>query len=411
MRLIKKIIAVFLTVCMVTGLSACKKDTARELDIEEPVVITIWYQDEKYTDYIDYAAKTFSASNELVTIDYQLINDDNYVEYIYDESVHKNNAPDIFLMNTDSLEKASLMGLVSENSTYSSFYNEKNYGKAALKAATYKDKLYGYPISFNVAFTLFNADVASPVNNFNDLLDYCNNYQVNDINQNITQLVLWDPSDMFTNYGFSSGSLNIGSDSKDDSSQISVDKDKLSRSMESFLSLKDGFGISRNEYTLDQIAESFAQGKVAYTITDVSHLKTVVDSSINYAVCEIPDFGNGLESVSTSENVCAFVNPYARQLQVAKAVAHALSYDYAASLFELSGLLSSRVITTKDEAYNQRIGKIYEIYSNSDVMAKFMGGAYYYTKYEILIHQIWDGEDFNTTIDNFVNDIQLKKNK
>ena len=117
MRLIKKIIAVFLTVCMVTGLSACKKDTARELDIEEPVVITIWYQDEKYTDYIDYAAKTFSASNELVTIDYQLINDDNYVEYIYDESVHKNNAPDIFLMNTDSLEKASLMGLVSENST------------------------------------------------------------------------------------------------------------------------------------------------------------------------------------------------------------------------------------------------------------------------------------------------------
>ena len=411
MRLINKIIAVFLTVCMVTGLSACKKDTARELDIEEPVVITIWYQDEKYTDYIDYAAKTFSASNELVTIDYQLINDDNYVEYIYDESVHKNNAPDIFLMNTDSLEKASLMGLVSENSTYSSFYNEKNYGKAALKAATYKDKLYGYPISFNVAFTLFNADVASPVNNFNDLLDYCNNYQVNDINQNITQLVLWDPSDMFTNYGFSSGSLNIGSDSKDDSSQISVDKDKLSRSMESFLSLKDGFGISRNEYTLDQIAESFAQGKVAYTITDVSHLKTVVDSSINYAVCEIPDFGNGLESVSTSENVCAFVNPYARQLQVAKAVAHALSYDYAASLFELSGLLSSRVITTKDEAYNQRIGKIYEIYSNSDVMAKFMGGAYYYTKYEILIHQIWDGEDFNTTIDNFVNDIQLKKNK
>lgn len=411
MRLINKIIAVFLTVCMVTGLSACKKDTARELDIEEPVVITIWYQDEKYTDYIDYAAKTFSASNELVTIDYQLINDDNYVEYIYDESVHKNNAPDIFLMNTDNLEKASLMGLVSENSTYSSFYNEKNYGKAALKAATYKDKLYGYPISFNVAFTLFNADVASPVNNFNDLLDYCNNYQINDINQNITQLVLWDPSDMFTNYGFSSGSLNIGSDSKDDSSQISVDKDKLSRSMESFLSLKDGFGISRNEYTLDQIAESFAQGKVAYTITDVSHLKTVVDSSINYAVCEIPDLGNDLESVSTSENVCAFVNPYARQLQVAKAVAHALSYDYAASLFELSGLLSSRVITTKDEAYNQRIGKIYEIYSNSDVMAKFMGGAYYYTKYEILIHQIWDGEDFNTTIDNFVNDIQLKKNK
>ena len=56
------------------------------------------------------------------------------------------------------------------------------------------------------------------------------------------------------------------------------------------------------------------------------------------------------------------------------------------------------------------MGKLYDIYASSDVKAKFMGSAYFYTKYDIMIHQVWDGEDFKTTIDSFVNEIQNKKN-
>ncbi len=119
MRVLKKTIITVLVLCMVVGLTACNKNAAKSLDIEEPVTINIWYQDDKFTDYIDYAAKAFSKANDLVTINYQLVTDDNYVELLYEESVHGNNAPDIFLMNTDNLEKASLMGLISENSSYS----------------------------------------------------------------------------------------------------------------------------------------------------------------------------------------------------------------------------------------------------------------------------------------------------
>ena len=109
MRVLKKTIITVLILCMVMGLTACDKNAAKSLDIEEPVTINVWYQDDKFTDYIDYVAKTFSKDNSLVTINYQLVTEDNYVERLYEESVHGNNAPDIFFMNTDNLEKASLM--------------------------------------------------------------------------------------------------------------------------------------------------------------------------------------------------------------------------------------------------------------------------------------------------------------
>lgn len=406
MRYIKKMTALVLVLCMCAGMSACGRSAAKELDVDKPTTVTIWYQDESYTEYLDYVAKQFTSENELVSITYQLVTSDNYVEYIYDESVHNGNAPDIFLMSTDSLEKASLMGLVAENTSYSSYYSEKNYGSAAVNAASYDGKLYGYPVSFNVPFLLYNADVASEVSTFGQLEEYVNTYTVDENNQNITQLVTWDASDMFTNYGFSGNAINLGGSSGDDSSNLSVDKNTLVNNMTKFVNLRDIFGIDRNSASLDDVAAQFVEGKVAYTITDAKHLKTIVDSGVNYAVCKVPDLDENTATGSMSENICAFVNPYAGHVQAAKAVAHAISYDYADKMYDTAGVLSARIIKNKDKAYSTRVGKIYEIYGGSSVKAKFMGGMYFYTKYEILIHQVWDGDDINTSVESFVGEIK-----
>ncbi len=405
MKLLKKALTAVLVICMAFELAACGKSAAKSLDIEEPVTITVWYQDEKYTDYLEYAAEAFSKENELVTIKCELVTEDNYVEYIYEQSVHGDSAPDVFLMNTDNLEKACMTGLLSENNSYDKYYNTKYYSSTALNAASYKGKLYGYPLSFNVAFLLYNTDAAHEVSTFDELAEFCDNYQIDENSQSFTRLVLWNASDMFINYGFSCNSIDIGGADGDDSTQISVDKSLLTKAMSNFLNQKDTFGITRSAYSVEEIMEQFAQGKVAYTITDANHLKTVTDSSVNYGICEVPDF-DGLETVSMSENVCVFVNPYAGKLTAAKAVAHALSYDYSDSLYELSGTVSSKKVTSKDSSYKTRMGKLYDIYDASEVKAKFMGSAYFYTKYEIMIHQIWDGEDIGTSIDSFISEIK-----
>jgi maltose-binding protein MalE len=408
MKYLRKLTAAVLIVCMSVGLTACGKTAAKSLNIEQSVTITVWYQDEKYTDYIDYVAREFNKENSLVTINSRLVTDDNYVEYLYEQSVHGDNAPDVFLMSTDNLEKATMTGLVAENSSYDKYYTNKYYSNTALNAATYNGRLYGYPLSFNVAYLLYNADVASAVSNFSELADFCNNYQITVSNENVTQLVLWNASDMFINYGFSCGSIDIGGESGDDSDELSVDKNRLKSAMEKFVEQKDVFGISRSAYTVQEIMELFAQGKVAYTITDATNLKTVADSGVNYGICELPDFDDNLKTTSMSENVCAFVNPYGGQMTVAKAVAHALSFDYSDSLYDLSGVLSARQTKSKAKNYSTRIGKLYEIYDNSTVKAKFMGSAYFYTKYDIMIHQIWDGSDMSTSIDSFVGEIRAK---
>ena len=82
------------------------------------------------------------------------------------------------------------------------------------------------------------------------------------------------------------------------------------KSLTEFVKLRDEFGIVRAETTLDSCADLFAQGKLAYTITDVSHLNTIAESGISYGVCNIPALSDDMQIENISENLCAFVNPY-----------------------------------------------------------------------------------------------------
>ena len=109
-----------------------------------------------------------------------------------------------------------------------------------------------------------------------------------------------------------------------------------------------------------------------------------------------------------SENLCAFVNPYSSDVQTAKAVANALSYDYAAAVNSTTGLLSSRTISINSKEYKDTYGKIYEIYSKADDKAKFMGAAYFYTKFDIMLHQVWDGTDIETSVNSFLSELKVQ---
>ena len=364
MKQLKRAAAVLLAVCLIFSLAACGgvniDKTAKNLHIEQAENIRVWYCDDRYTDYLNFVADRFHSANELVTIEPVLVDSDNYLENIYEESVRNGNVADVYLMLTDELEKASMMGLTVENSTYSDLYTQKNYGNSAIEAASYKGKLYGYPVTFDVPFLVYNKNAASSVETFSQLIDYCHNYTVNDDNQNVEQLVSWDVSDMLVNYGFVCGSVTIGGESGDDNTKLSADKDLLKKSLTEFVKLRDEFGIVRAETTLDSCADLFAQGKLAYTITDVSHLNTIAESGISYGVCSIPALSDDMQIENISENLCAFVNPYSSDVQTAKAVANAMSYDYAAAVNSTTGLLSSRTISINSKEYKDTYGKIYE---------------------------------------------------
>lgn len=405
MKWYKKLTAVCLTVFMALGCSACGEQpdqTAKSLYIEQESTVYVWYDDARYTDYLNEVAKRFHEANEMVTIQPVLTGTDNYLENIYEQSLRSGNAADVYLMHSDDLEKACMMGLAVENSTYAGYYTQKKYGSAAIEAASYKGKLYGYPLSFNTAFMVYNKKVVSEVEQFSQLTDFCNHYTVTEENQNIQQIVTWDVSDMMLNFGFSSGSLQIGGSSGEDSAAIQISREQLKNAMNEFVKLKEDYGITRSEVTKESCEQRFAEGTLAYTITDLSGLKKIDDSGVDYGICRIPDLNEHFKTQSVSETTLAMVNPYSSNPELAKAVAHSLSYDYAGSLNAYSGLLSAKSVSY-DKQHRENYKKLYQLYQNSSVKAQFIGADDFYARYEIMIHQIWDGTDVDTAVDTFVN--------
>ena len=189
---------------------------------------------------------------------------------------------------------------------------------------------------------------------------------------------------------------------------LSVNKEILKKAMEQYVKQKEQFGIARGTNVIDDTSTKFAEGTMVYTITDVNHLKEIDSSSVNYEIIKVPKLADGLETSLMSENVDVFVSPYADDIEVAKAVAHCLSYDYASAMFDKAGLLSAKNSVSEDSKDNNK-NMVYQLFNDSKCQAQFMGQMYYYSRYEIMIHKVWDGEDITTAVDTFAADFVSQK--
>lgn len=413
MRLLKKCAAVAMALVMCINFTACGKSddldkTAKGLKLEQEITVDVWYCDENYRPYLEMAAERFHKANSLVTINPVLVSAEDYLTNIYDESIRNNGGPDVFIMSADELERVQLMGLAAENNTYSKYYTSDNYCDAAIKSARYKDKLYGYPLCFNVAYMVYNSKHVEAVNTFTELTEYNNNFQVTDENQEIKEIVSWDVSDMFLNFGFSAGSINIGGENGDDSSSIQVNAEALKSAMQEYSNLKDTYGIDKSTATKNSCVSSFTDGSLAYTILDMNSFKDINESEVEFHITKVPDYNSSTAINTLGDTNIAVVNQYSDGLEAAKAVANALSYDYASLMVESTGRLSARNIEyTGDKAEEYKT--LYDIYKNSTMKAKFIGSTTIYTRYEIMISQIWKGGDIDATVNEFVDELTPKE--
>lgn len=131
---------------------------------EEPIVVDngkdtvyLWYTDEALTSYLSSAAVTYNETHE-VRIVPVLETGLEYLENINKASI-ESNAPDMYVLSHDSLEKAYLAGLATEIESYAKTQGinpEDIYMGTGLQAATYKDKILGYPFYFETSSLLYN---------------------------------------------------------------------------------------------------------------------------------------------------------------------------------------------------------------------------------------------------------------
>ena len=114
--------------------------------------IYLWYTDDALTTYLSSAAVAYNETHDARIVPV-LESGLDYVETINRNSV-ESNVPDLYVISNDALEKAYLAGLaVPVEPTVN--MEETCIGKG-LAAATYKDKLLGYPFYFETSSLLYN---------------------------------------------------------------------------------------------------------------------------------------------------------------------------------------------------------------------------------------------------------------
>lgn len=404
MKKIKKLTAVMLILTLALSLISCGKqdrnETAKSLSIEEPVTITVWFSDKSYSEYLKLASEEFSAANSLVTIKVEYKDVDDILQTVYDETVRNDNAPDIYIMSSEDCEKAYLLGIMMENNKYPEVYTENNYGSACLRECSYGGKLYGYPIDFNAAFMIYNSDYMSEVETFNVLNEMTKNHVVDESNKDISMVFNMDASAMFPNYAFVGSYINISDTTKNGNVSIGINDAAVKTALGIYSDLKQIHGIKRTETTMDTCIDQFNSGKLMCTIIDANHLNKIDSTRVNFGICPIPALDDNMTSKTLSVTTMAVVNLYTSNIEVSQAVARALSYDYVDGLIKTSGRFPARA-DIEDIGNKSAYENIHKIYSESVAKSKHIGIGEFYVRYEILLHDVWDGKDIDESYNTF----------
>ena len=406
---LRRFISMMLIVTMLTVFAGCgnkddRTQAAKELNLSGPITVNVWYNDSTYESYLEFVARQFKKSNELVTVKPVYIEADSYINYIYDESVRNNNACDIYFLTSEEIEKAYLSGLTSENDMYPEVYNEDVYGKAAMTACSYGGKLYGYPVSFNTSFLVYNKKYAEAVDTIEQIRNISDNYQITDENQDVSMVFQWNPDSMFLNYAAAGAYINIGGENAENSKDVSLNEEQIKKALTEYAKLKDAFGIDRNTVSLKDCAELFSTGNMLYTVLDADSLAEVNVTDVDYGICEYPSMGDNLDSKAMSVTTMAVVNPYTKNVDASKAVARAISYDYADYLGTMAKKCCARADLKVKRAESYQ--KLHQIYSDSVVKAKYIGVGEVYMRYEIMLHQVYDGGNVDSAYRTFATTIE-----
>lgn len=404
--LLKKMTAVLMVSVIVLGCVGCQSPADNNVTAAEStdeVSLSLWYTDNNLTPYISFAANRYHVENPLITIVPHLVSADDYLENIYNSTIKENYRADLFMLSSDNLEKAYLMGLAAENDMYSSIYTDGIYGKAGIEASKYNNKLLGYPLSFDTSVMVYNKKYGQPLNTFADITDFSNNFQHTDENADLKVIVQWDVSDAITNYAFVAKSLNIGGAGSDNKNEVKVNSALLKEELEGFAKFKSDYGIDRKTMNESDSVKLFTQNKLLYSIVKSDDLKDFNEVGIDYGIVKIPDISNTLKTNTISSTDLVMVSPYSSRINIAKNVAKAFSYDYAGDLYELTGTPSARGDLTNDPTSEYK--NLRQIYSDSIVKAQFMKIGDFYIKLEIMLHQVWDGnsiDEVQKTFENYI---------
>ena len=422
--------------------------------------IYCWYSDESLSGYINAAAVSFGEQNKVRVIPV-LTSDSEYLEVINQVTLHSDQIPDIYLLSSDSLEKAYLAGLASKVPDTEGICNTDHFSPAALAAVTYHDKIIGYPVYFDTSALVYNEDYLKtwatqqaekelagssdndePVGEGEEIIeedslpedqttgqttadeaavnalaeqyfakalpatvdDLLNIADTFDAPEGVEGVMKWDVNDIFYNYWIVGNYMIVGGDPGDDRNDININNPETIQCLEVYKALNQFFFIESDTVTYDSVIQDFIDGKTMFTIGTTDVVKRLEDAKadgslvFNYGIARMPDVSAELQSRSLSVTGAAVINGYSEHKELADRFAAYLAEGYSDGLYERFGKMPAS-LHAAENADNGALTVFADEYADSVSLPKMLETGNFWMQLEVLFSKVWNGEDVTTLVE------------
>ena len=423
--------------------------------------IYCWYTDEALSGYVNAAAVSFGEQNKGVRVIPVLTSDSEYLEAVNQETLHSNQIPDVYLLSSDSLEKAYLAGLAAQVPDTVGICNAEHFSQAALSAVTYDQKLIGYPVCFDTSALVYNEDYLrtwaaqqaekeltggsdneesigegeeiieddslpedrnteqttadeAAVNalaeqyfaealpsTVDDLLNIADTF---DAPEGVEGVMKWDVNNIFYNYWIVGNYMIVGGDPGDDRNDIDINNSETIQCLEVYKALNQFFFIESDTVTYDSVIQDFIDGKTMFTIGTTDVVKRLEEAradgslAFNYGIARMPDVSDELQSRSLSVTGAAVINGYSEHKELADCFAAYLAEGYADGLYERSGKMPAS-LHAAENADNGALMIFADEYADSVSLPKMLETGNFWMQLEVLFSKVWNGADVTTLVE------------
>lgn len=412
----------------------------------------LWYTDDALTSYLSSAAVTYNETHD-VRIVPVLETGLEYLENINQASLGEENIPDLYILSHDSLEKAYLAGLAYEVEPGENVTLEDRYMETGIHAATYKDKVIGYPFYFETSSLLYNktyleemaksqlqaqADVLAAEEaqdnapkvgesveetentpsgeestpsysdqqvqerveellpaTLEDLKNFADSY---DAPEQVESIFKWDVTDVFYNYFFIGNAIQMGGGAGDDVSKIDIYNEDAIDSMRAYGELNEFFSIDTGAVDYESVIDDFIAGKMVFTVATTDVVSTIEQAReeglfpYDYGIALTPDINEDRKTRSLSMTQCVVINGYSTHQEQANDFAKFLTTEYNDILYARTGKVSAAKNVDYDYEALDEFAKEYE---NSISMPKMIETSNFWVQLETMFSQVWNGADAN----------------
>lgn len=453
-----KTISILLVVALLVGLLSVgflTEPTQANSEIQSLYMpkqtITFWYTDDAMTDFINSAAVSFYEETDIRVVPVK-VSGLEYIENIYNATVTTGNGPDAYIVSHDLLEKAYLSGTACEVDDTNVIVTEVYYPKTAIESVSCRDKIVGYPLSFETGVFLYNKtyletyvqekaildklaeesgateeevtdqpeddeeiDISEmePIlteeeadaailemlpKSIDEIIDFANAYNAP---QGLEALFRWDVTDIFYNYFFIGASTNVGGENGDDVDYIDIYNENAIRSLRVYQHLNQFFAIDTEEISYEQVLHEFMEGKILYSVVTTDAIGKLEEAKeegtflFDYGMTEIPMINAEIESGGMSVTNAIAINGFSEEQDAANAFAKYLTYDLADSLYERTG----KVPASKTVVFeNTNLSAAAREYGNSQPITKMIEASNYWMQLEVVFTKAWSGDDVNALL-------------